>query len=252
MNRSTGSITLSEPASRAEGLSSPGPPSGTVARLALLWTCLAVFPRGPLTSVSAAVTAAETRISRVKEDLSRDAWAILSRHCLRCHSGPDARGGLRLLPRDSALRGGDGGPGIVPGNADESLVIQRARGGSMPPINDGRALNDEELELLSTWIQTGASWPNPAANTEPALPSTVGTEPLRLPAEPQRLPVESLQLPAESLQLPAESLQLPATTVHELWGGPRPQSLVCAPAWSVPRRRLRQPFSSGRNWRRCR
>lgn len=83
---------------------------------------------------------------------------VLEQHCIRCHDGPDAKGGLDLASRDGWLKGGDGGPAIVPGKPDESFLLERVKQGSMPPLNDGRALHAEEIAILAQWIQSGAVW----------------------------------------------------------------------------------------------
>jgi mono/diheme cytochrome c family protein len=88
----------------------------------------------------------------------RDYAAIIRKNCLRCHVGKDAKAGLDLSTRDSLLRGGDSGPAIAPAQPDESLLLQRAMEGSMPPINDGPQLSVEDIELLREWIQAGARW----------------------------------------------------------------------------------------------
>ena len=75
------------------------------------------------------------------------------------------------------LRGGDSGPAIVPGNADESLLIRRITGSElglrMPPTGK---LPENEMEVLRAWIDQGAEWPDevsgesvPAAKKEKVL-----------------------------------------------------------------------------------
>ena len=50
---------------------------------------------------------------------------ILARRCYECHSGraKELKGGLRLDSRAAILTGGDTGPAIVPGNQEESVLI---------------------------------------------------------------------------------------------------------------------------------
>lgn len=126
--------------------------------------------------------------------------AILRTHCVRCHSGKDAKGGLDLSQRESALRGGDSGPAIVAGDPDESLLIQRARAGSMPPINDGRELNEPEIEVLSNWIARGASWLPPIEPDQPSLrpdprPARSAVAPGQAITQPRILPDPSRDTP---------------------------------------------------------
>src|SRR5687767_14532684 len=63
---------------------------------------------------------------------------IFKVHCFHCH-GEEAEkeSGLDLRLMRLAAKGGDSGPAIVPGKADESLVIQRIAAGEMPPEGKG-------------------------------------------------------------------------------------------------------------------
>src|SRR5947209_500346 len=62
---------------------------------------------------------------------------VLSGKCFPCHGGKKTGGGLRVDSREALLRGGDGGPAMVPNHPEQSLLI-RAIGHSddslrMPP-----------------------------------------------------------------------------------------------------------------------
>ena len=63
-----------------------------------------------------------------------------------------------LSTRDAAVKGSDAGEVLVPGKPEESLLIQRAADGSMPPEKDGRRLTKEEIDVLLRWIADGAKW----------------------------------------------------------------------------------------------
>src|SRR5436309_974355 len=53
---------------------------------------------------------------------------ILQQRCLQCHNGQKSRGGLNLSTRDALLKGGDGGPAVVPGQAAASLLVEQVSG----------------------------------------------------------------------------------------------------------------------------
>jgi mono/diheme cytochrome c family protein len=97
---------------------------------------------------------------------------VLVEHCLSCH-GPDAqKGGLRLDSPEAALAGGDSGPAVVPGNLDESLLIEAVHqdGLRMPPKGK---LPDAQVTALETWISQGAPWPSSGhATTGPTTGAT--------------------------------------------------------------------------------
>ncbi len=53
---------------------------------------------------------------------------VLASKCYGCHSAKEkTKGGLQLDTRDAMRRGGESGPGIVPGKPDESEVIKAIR-----------------------------------------------------------------------------------------------------------------------------
>ncbi|HEY7152510.1 MAG TPA: c-type cytochrome domain-containing protein, partial [Gemmataceae bacterium] len=55
-------------------------------------------------------------------DFTRDIQPILTRSCLKCHDARKQRGGLRLDQGQAALRGGDSGIVIKPGDAAHSRL----------------------------------------------------------------------------------------------------------------------------------
>jgi nitrate/TMAO reductase-like tetraheme cytochrome c subunit/mono/diheme cytochrome c family protein len=77
---------------------------------------------------------------------------MFSGRCIFCHSGPEAKGDFDLSSYEGLLQGGMSGPGIVPGDPEASLVIQRQSGAR---DHFGQML-DEELEALIEWIAAGA------------------------------------------------------------------------------------------------
>ncbi len=86
---------------------------------------------------------------------------VLANNCYNCHSADTkAAGGLRVDDRNGLLSGGSGGPAVVPGNPDDSLLlsaIEHADGISkMPPK---KKLTDDEIADIREWIQAGAVWP---------------------------------------------------------------------------------------------
>jgi hypothetical protein len=98
-------------------------------------------------------------------DFVHDIRPLLEKHCSACHAGEEAKSGLRLDLRAAAFEGGDGwGPAIVPGKADESPLVQFARGDDpdlrMPPKeSDVPPLAAADIARLVEWVNTGAIWP---------------------------------------------------------------------------------------------
>ncbi|HEV7281791.1 MAG TPA: PSD1 and planctomycete cytochrome C domain-containing protein [Pirellulaceae bacterium] len=86
---------------------------------------------------------------------------LLVAKCYACHSGTKNSGGLSLETAAGWRKGGESGPAIVPGEPDESLLIDAVEHGSleMPPPDTGGKLSAEEIAVLRTWIATGAADP---------------------------------------------------------------------------------------------
>ena len=49
---------------------------------------------------------------------------VLADNCFKCHGPSKQRGGLRLDTRGDAMTGGDNGKAVVPGDAENSLLLQ--------------------------------------------------------------------------------------------------------------------------------
>ena len=85
---------------------------------------------------------------------------VLVEKCLSCHGSDNAEQGLRLDAPAYLLTGGDSGPAIVPGNPDDSLLIQAVRRTrddlQMPPDDP---LPADVVADFEHWVSTGAVWP---------------------------------------------------------------------------------------------
>jgi mono/diheme cytochrome c family protein len=87
--------------------------------------------------------------------LANRAQALLKAKCVRCHGEKRQESGLDLRSRETILKGGESGSGLVPGKPDESLVFKRVRDGEMPPKGVDQ-LFPEEIVTLRQWIAAGA------------------------------------------------------------------------------------------------
>jgi len=93
---------------------------------------------------------------------------LLAGRCFKCHGAERQKGGLRLDHPASILAGGDSGPALVRGKAEESLLIDAINYGSLEMPPDGK-LSDAEIAILTRWVQFGAPWPNADKAPSPAL-----------------------------------------------------------------------------------
>ncbi len=95
-------------------------------------------------------------------DFNFEIVPFLKKNCFACHNETKAKAKLILETPEAILKGGDTGPGIVPGNAAASFVFTTAahiEEPIMPPAkNKSKAhdLNPEQLALLKLWIDQGA------------------------------------------------------------------------------------------------
>ncbi len=87
---------------------------------------------------------------------------LLIDKCYPCHSAQarKLKGGLFADNRDGLIKGGDSGPAIVPGEPDQSRLIDAVRYGNpdlrMPPKI---RLADAQVADLTEWVKRGAPWP---------------------------------------------------------------------------------------------
>lgn len=95
---------------------------------------------------------------------------VLVQNCYKCHSAnaEKIRGGLLLDTREGIRRGGDNGPAIVPGDTDESVLIQAIRytnpDFAMPPKSASGKLPDAVIADFEKWIAMGAPDPRDGAS----------------------------------------------------------------------------------------
>jgi cytochrome c553 len=90
---------------------------------------------------------------------------VLAESCYECHSASakKLKGGLYLDTADGLVKGGDSGPGIVPGNPAKSLLLITMRHEdkdpdmAMPPKKD--KLSDAVIADFEQWIKMGAPDP---------------------------------------------------------------------------------------------
>ena len=145
---------------------------------------------------------------------------ILVDNCYSCHSrtATKVRGKLLLDTKADLLKGGDTGPGIVPGDLEASLLIKAVRYTNddlkMPPKN--KKLRSEQIARLETWVKMGA--PDPRTGTE-----TAGLETIRDKAKKHWafLPVVEPKIPTvrneKAIQTPVDNFvltQLESNKLH--------------------------------------
>ena len=131
--------------------------------------------RGLILSAVLAATSLTAAAGSEKVDLSKlppaankpgvtyasDIRPILEKTCFRCHGPEKHKGHLRLDSREAALKGGEDGKVIVPGQSAKSLLVNNvARIGDednwMPPVDKGDPLTKAQIGLIRAWIDQGS------------------------------------------------------------------------------------------------
>ncbi len=131
---------------------------------------------------------------------------VLVESCYSCHSGEagSSEGGLLLDSRLGLAAGGDTGPAIVAGSADESLLVRRILSESeherMPPPDAGEPLSPDVIAKLKVWIDAGAVDPRGEVKPPPAKDFAAAREhwaflPLEKPSLPDVDPAAQVVTP---------------------------------------------------------
>ena len=157
-------------------------------RAAIVWLAVLVLAAGERSSAEETPDAEQVRFF---ESAVRP---VLADNCFRCHGERKQKGKLRLDSLASMLRGGESGPAIVPGEPDESLLVEAINHQSfeMPPKGK---LEAKQIVALTRWIELGAPWPGADRSTPLPADSISGIsdedrafwsfQPLADPALPQ-------------------------------------------------------------------
>ena len=110
-----------------------------------------------------------------------DVLPIVLLRCVTCHGPQRQDGGLDLRSKQAMLRGGDSGPAVVPGDAANSLMIQRIESEACPPGNlllkfFVRRPSKSETDTLRRWINDGTPESEIAADVATDQPDPLVTE----------------------------------------------------------------------------
>jgi WD40 repeat protein len=117
-------------------------------------------------------------------DYFRDVYPILKANCISCHNKTTTKAGLNMETPELMKKGGESGPGVIPGKSAESLVVQAAAHQEdyvMPPKNNKSGAVDltaSELALLKAWIDQGAKHSEQQARTVKWQPLPAGISPI--------------------------------------------------------------------------
>lgn len=115
-------------------------------------------PASPLTETptpAATDTSIPVTESSVPEvSFAKDVMPIFEAACIKCHGVEEIKEGLDMRTYEGIMAGSFNGPVIVPGNADESFLVQQLIDGEMPKQDP--KLTGEQIQIISGWVDEGA------------------------------------------------------------------------------------------------
>lgn len=149
-----------------------------------------VFAMAASMSVAGPPSEASDRI-----DFAADVQPILQRYCVGCHTEDDPQGGFVMETHVGLMAGGDSGMAITAGEPASSRMLLLATGRRdpvMPPAGEPRP-GEEELALLSAWIEAGAAGPEGESGSGATMPPSLRVPDLP-PADEAKRPITAIAL----------------------------------------------------------
>lgn len=129
------------------------------------------------------------------------ALMILTNQCIECH-GANQTSGLDLRSRETAMKGGNRGPALIPGRPEQSLLYQSIlRQGELKMPMGRAALPTNELEVLRNWIMEGAPWSLATGPEHRPEPSWWSFKKLHNPPVPRLDPANQTSNPIDAFVL---------------------------------------------------
>ena len=125
-------------------------------------------------------------------DFTAEVRPLFEQRCYGCHGAAQQMGGLRLDRKGDALRGGNSGAVIMPGDSARSKLVRAIAGVEGTPLMPmvGERLTPEQIGVLRAWIDQGAEWPDSASAKSRSVKDDPRTshwsfQPIRLPSRPK-------------------------------------------------------------------
>lgn len=83
--------------------------------------------------------------------------AIFNESCVKCHSGPGAKGAIDLSTYDGVMKGGEDGAIVTAGDVEKSKLSMALRGtGAKQMPMMAEPLPEEKIAKVEAWIKAGA------------------------------------------------------------------------------------------------
>jgi mono/diheme cytochrome c family protein len=112
----------------------------------------AVAPTEPPTQEPATATAEPAASATVS--FTNDILPLLKSRCVNCHGGERVEEGLLLRSYAELMAGSNNGPVLIPGDAENSLLVKLVVNQKMP--KRGPKLTPPQIQLIVDWVNQGA------------------------------------------------------------------------------------------------
>ena len=104
---------------------------------------------------TSAPTEEEVQVAPVSSlSFSKDVYPIFEASCIKCHGVEKVSRGLDLTSYEKTMTGSVKGPVVLPGDAENSLLVKLTVEGKMP--KQGEKLTPEQVEIVRNWVNQGA------------------------------------------------------------------------------------------------
>ncbi|RPI56799.1 MAG: DUF1553 domain-containing protein [Acidobacteria bacterium] len=192
---------------------------------------LAAITIGFVSALPSAQAPPPAPASSADVSFDRDIQPIFAKSCWNCHSADVQLAELDLSTRDAALRGGEHGAVLVPGNADESKLYRMIAGlESITMPMDGSSLTPAEISAIRTWIEKGVQWgAATAAEAKPAGPSSALAALETMEITPEQRNYWAFKLPVQAPVPEVASRQLTSPIDRFLESARAKKGLAAAP-----------------------
>jgi hypothetical protein len=117
------------------------------------------------------------------DDFAQSIAPILQKHCVRCHSGPEPEGGLRLEQAADLAASDHHEALVIPGDPQASPLWQAISGEDPRMPEGGPPLDPTQVAAIAAWIDSGALWPE-SLKLIPQADDWWSLQPLTSPAPP--------------------------------------------------------------------
>src|SRR5262249_14209521 len=132
-------------------------------------------------AVAGVLAAADKPVS-----FSKDIQPVLQNNCLKCHGSAIQLSKLDLRTRETALKGGEKGPSIVPGNAEQSKLYRLVAGLEKPAMPMDGKLTAAQISIIKDWINQGAPWEGTASGQAGGAAALSALEDMPIPPDARK------------------------------------------------------------------